>query len=83
MSIISEEFFAARTGEVLEARLRESDKYQKNMEDLHKALRVFSKAAGLSKKTGNCMMHWTMRGQSIILCTEKNLTVWGWRMACR
>lgn len=51
MSIISEEFFAARTGEVLEARLRESDKYQKNMEDLHKALRVFSKAAGLSKKT--------------------------------
>lgn len=51
MSIISEEFFAARTGEVLEARLRESDKYQKNMEDLHKALRVFSKAADLSKKT--------------------------------
>ena len=50
MSIISEKFFAARTGEVLEARLRESDKYQKNMEDLHKALRVFSKAAGLSKK---------------------------------
>ena len=44
MSIISEEFFAARTGEVLEARLRD-------MEDLHKALRVFSKAAGLSKKT--------------------------------
>ena len=51
MSIISEEFFTARMGEVLEARLRENDKYQKKMEDLHKASKVFLKAAGLSKKT--------------------------------
>ena len=51
MSIISEEFLAARTGEVLEARLRKSDKYQQKMEDLHKASGVFSKAAGLPQKS--------------------------------
>lgn len=51
MSIISEEFLAARTGEVLEARLRKSDKYRQKMEDLHKASGVFSKAAGLSKNS--------------------------------
>ncbi len=51
MSIISEEFLAARIGEVLEARLRKSDKYQQKMEDLHKASGVFSKAAGLPQKS--------------------------------
>lgn len=50
MSNISEEFFAARTGEVLDARLCSSDKFQQKMIDLHKASEVFSKAAGLSKK---------------------------------
>lgn len=50
MDFISEEFLAARTGEVLEARLRESDKFQQQMKCLHEASKAFLKDSGMSKK---------------------------------
>lgn len=50
MDFISEEFFAARTGEVLEARLRDSGTFRQQMESLHEASKAFSKDSGMLKK---------------------------------
>lgn len=50
MNFILEEFLAARTGEALEARLRESEKFQQQMKCLHEASKAFSKDSGMSKK---------------------------------
>ena len=50
MDVISDEFILARTGEPLEARIRENDKFQQQMKSLHKASNAFSKGSGMSKK---------------------------------
>lgn len=50
MDFISEEFLAARTGEALETRLRDSDTFRRQMESLHEASKAFSKDAGISKQ---------------------------------
>lgn len=50
MDFISEEFLAARTGEALEARLRDSDTFRQQMKSLHEASKAFSKDSGMSKK---------------------------------
>lgn len=50
MDVISDEFIFARTGEPLEARIRENDKFQQQMKSLHKASNAFSKGSGMSKK---------------------------------
>lgn len=41
MDLISEEFVAARTGEPLETRLKNSDSFQQQMKSLHKASKAF------------------------------------------
>lgn len=43
MDFISEEFFAARTGEALEARLRDSGTFRQQMESLRKASKEFTR----------------------------------------
>lgn len=50
MDFISEEFVAARTGEPLEKRLRDSDKFRQQIECLHEASKPFGKDSGISKK---------------------------------
>lgn len=50
MDVISDEFILARTGEPLEARIRENDKFQQQMKSLHKASNAFSKGSDISKK---------------------------------
>ena len=50
MDSISKEFLAARTGEALEARLRDSDTFREQMKCLREASKAFSKDSGLSKK---------------------------------
>lgn len=50
MDFISEEFFAARTGEALEARLRDSGTFRQQMKSLHEASKAFSKDSGMLKK---------------------------------
>ncbi len=50
MDFISEEFLAARTGEALEERLRDSDTFWQQMKSLHEASKAFSKDSGMSKK---------------------------------
>lgn len=50
MEFVSEEFLAARTGEALEARLRDSDTFRQQMKCLREASRAFSKDSGMSKK---------------------------------
>lgn len=52
MDFISEEFFAARTGEVLEARLRDSGTFRQQMESLHEASKAFSKDSGMGASCG-------------------------------
>lgn len=43
MDVISEEFVFARTGESLEARIRNSDSFQKQIKTLHKASKEFTR----------------------------------------
>ncbi len=43
MDLISEEFVAARTGEPLETRLKNSDSFQQQMKSLHKASKAFTR----------------------------------------
>lgn len=43
MDFISEEFLAARTGEALEARLRDSASFRQQMKCLHEASKAFSR----------------------------------------
>ena len=50
MDSISKEFLAARTGEALEARLRDSDTFRQQMKSLHEASKAFSKDSGMSEK---------------------------------
>ena len=50
MDVISDEFILARTGEPLEARIRENDKFQQQIKSLHEASNAFSKGSGISKK---------------------------------
>ena len=50
MDFISEEFLAARTGEALEAGLRDSDTFLQQMKSMHEASKAFSKDSGMSKK---------------------------------
>lgn len=50
MDFMSEEFLAARTGEALEARLRDSDTFRQQMKSLHEASKAFSKDSGMSEK---------------------------------
>lgn len=50
MDSISKKFLAARTGEALEARLRNSDTFRQQMKSLHEASKAFSKDSGMSKK---------------------------------
>lgn len=50
MDFISEEFLAARTGEALEARLRDSDTFRQQMKSLHEASKAFSKDSGMSEE---------------------------------
>lgn len=50
MDFISEEFFAARTGEALEAMLRDSGTFRQQMKSLHEASKAFSKDSGMLKK---------------------------------
>lgn len=50
MDFISKEFLDARTGEALEARLRDSDTFQQQMKSLHEASKAFSKDSGMSEK---------------------------------
>lgn len=50
MDFISEEFFAARTGEALEERLRDSGTFRQQMKSLHEASKAFSKDSGMLKK---------------------------------
>ncbi len=50
MDFISEEFLAARTGEALEARLRDSASFRQHMKCLHEASKAFSKDSGMSEK---------------------------------
>lgn len=50
MDSISKKFLAARTGEALEARLRDSDTFRRQMKNLHEASKTFSKDSGMSKK---------------------------------
>lgn len=51
MDLISYEFILARTGEPLEARIQENDKFQQQMKSLHKASQAFTNDFGLSKNT--------------------------------
>lgn len=50
MDFITDEFIHARTGELLEARIRKSEKFQQQMQSLHKASKAFSADIGLSEK---------------------------------
>ena len=50
MDSIPKEFLAARTGEALEARLRDSDTFRQQMKSLHEASKAFSKDSGMSEK---------------------------------
>ena len=50
VSFISEEFLAARTGEALEARQRDSGTFRQQMKSLHEASKAFSKDSGMLKK---------------------------------
>ena len=50
MDFISKEFLVARTGEALEARLRDSDTFRQQMKSLHEASKAFSKDSGMSEK---------------------------------
>ena len=50
MDSISKEFLAARTGEALEARLRDSDTFRQQMKSLHEASKAFSKDSGMSEE---------------------------------
>lgn len=50
MDVISDEFILARTGEPLEARIRENNKFQQQIKSLHEASNAFSKGSGISKK---------------------------------
>lgn len=50
MDYISEKFLAARTGEALEARLRDSDTFRQQMKCLHEASKAFSNGSGMSKE---------------------------------
>ena len=50
MDSISKKILAARTGEALEARLRDSDAFRQQMKSLHEASKAFSKDSGMSKK---------------------------------
>jgi len=50
LDFISEEFFAARTGEALEARLRDSGTFRQQMKSLHEASKASSKDSGMLKK---------------------------------
>lgn len=43
MDVISEEFVFARTGEPLEARIRNSDSFQQRMKSLHEAAKAFTR----------------------------------------
>lgn len=43
MDVISEEFVFARTGEPLEARIRNSDSFQQRMKSLHEAEKAFTR----------------------------------------
>ena len=43
MDVISEEFVYARTGEPLEARIRNSDSFQRQMKSLHEASKAFTR----------------------------------------
>lgn len=48
MDFISEEFIVARTGDPLEKRLRESERFQQQMKTLHEASEAFSRDSGIS-----------------------------------
>lgn len=48
MDFISEEFLAARTGEPLEARLKNSDSFRQQMKSLHKASKAFTRDSVIS-----------------------------------
>ena len=50
MDFISKEFLDARTGEALEAKLRDSDTFRQQVKCLHEASKAFSKDSGMSKK---------------------------------
>ena len=50
MDFVTDEFILSRTGEVLEARLRGSEKFQQQMKALHEASKAFSKGSGMSKR---------------------------------
>lgn len=50
MDFVTDEFILARTGEVLEARLRGSEKFQQQVKALHEASKAFSKGSGMSKR---------------------------------
>ena len=57
MDVISDEFILARTGEHLESKIREDDKFQQQIKSLHKASSAFSKGSGMSKKC------WKLQGE--------------------
>lgn len=50
MDLISREFLDARTGEALEARLRDSDIFRQQAKCLHEASKAFSKDSGMSNR---------------------------------
>lgn len=50
MEFISDEFIFARTGEPLEARIKQSDRFQQRVNSLYKASKAFVGESGLSGK---------------------------------
>jgi hypothetical protein len=50
VDFVTDEFILARTGEVLEARLRGSEKFQQQVKALHEASKAFLKGSGTSKR---------------------------------
>lgn len=83
MDLITEEFLAARTGEALEARLRDSDTFRQQMKSLSEASKAFTRIPSNQTNVGRRLAGWRMNGENIISGMEKNRTVLVLRMAYR
>jgi len=75
MDLISEEFLAARTGEPLEARLKNSDSFRQQMKSLHKASKAFTRDSVKSDECWKAFDRLEMNGANIISGMGKNPTV--------
>ena len=79
MDLITDEFVFARTGEPLEARLKDSDSFRQQMKSLHGAPKKFTRILSNRMNAGKRLADWRRSGANTTFGMGKNPTVWGLR----